>query len=261
MVGNYHFLSGDNMKEYLDLTYDNIGNKLDLYIPDNNNFKTVIFIHGGGFVEGDKAQDNIKEIGYEFIKNGYAFASVNYRMYPTAKYPDYIIDACNAIKYLNEKISLYKGLNQFILSGQSAGAYTTLMIMLSKEFKDYLGDAYNNLIGFISDSAQTTTHFRVLEKEYNLDPYIERIDDKAPIYYVDNSTIFSRLLLICYKDDIIKRKAQNEMFYETIKYFNKDASAELVILDGGHCNGSCNKNKNSEYDYVNVALDWLKRNL
>ena len=243
------------MKVYSDIVYDDLNNKLDIYTPDKENFSTIIFIHGGGFVEGDKAQDNIKEIGYSFVKSGYAFVSINYRLYPVAKYPDYLVDASNAITYIKNHIKEYGGNGKIIVSGQSAGAYTALMLALSNKYGDY-----SDICGFIIDSAQTTTHFRVLEKEYGLDSYLERIDDKAPIYYVNKDTKFSKMLLIAYQDDIVKRRAQNELFYQTIKHYNSNASIELKILKGGHCHGSCVKDDDNEYEYYKESIKWIRDN-
>ena len=48
------------MKKLYDIRYgEQKENLLDIYIPDKNNFKTVVWIHGGGLEEGDK--NGIKE--------------------------------------------------------------------------------------------------------------------------------------------------------------------------------------------------------
>jgi hypothetical protein len=41
------------MKEFLDLHYTNDNDNsrvLDIFLPDNNNFTTVLWFHGGGIV-------------------------------------------------------------------------------------------------------------------------------------------------------------------------------------------------------------------
>ena len=247
------------MKEYLDITYDDLGNKLDLYTPDSSNFSTLIYIHGGGLVEGDKSQDNYKEMASSFTKSGYAFASLNYRLYPQVKYPGYILDVIDGINYLYDHIDEYGGNKSFIISGQSAGAYIALMISVNIEFNQMLKFDYDVIKGWIFDSAQTTTHFRILEKEYGIDPYAERIDKCAPIYYLDKNTRLDNALFIVYENDIIKRKEQNILFNETLKYFKNEANVSFLTLKGGHCNGSINKDSDNEYEYVKVVLSWLDK--
>ena len=247
------------MKEYLDITFDNLGNKLDLYIPDSKGFSTIIYIHGGGLIEGDKSQDNYKEMANSFTKSGYAFTSLNYRLYPNVKYPGYILDAIDGINYIYNHIVEFGGDKRFIISGQSAGAYIALMIALNKEFYGLLNFDYSLIKGWIFDSAQTTTHFRILEREYELDPYAERIDKCAPLYYLDKKTKLNNALFIVYENDIIKRKQQNELFIEKIKYFKNDVNVTTITLKGSHCHGSIMKDDDNEYEYVKVALSWLSK--
>ena len=86
------------MKKLLDIVYDVETNCcLDMYLPDGDGFSTVVYFHGGGIVSGDKAEANYTEIAEKFAANGYAFLSVNYRMYPDAKFPDYLYDAATGL--------------------------------------------------------------------------------------------------------------------------------------------------------------------
>lgn len=63
---------------------------LDLYLPEGKNFPTLVYFHGGGLEGGDKQ-------GHPFIpylaSRGIAVVSANYRMYPEARYPDFVQDA------------------------------------------------------------------------------------------------------------------------------------------------------------------------
>lgn len=59
--------------------------KLDLYMPSSahdtmSKRPLIIWIHGGGFVEGDKMFDT--EACIDFAKYGYVVASINYRLNP-----------------------------------------------------------------------------------------------------------------------------------------------------------------------------------
>ena len=68
---------------------------LDIYLPESNEFSVLLYFHGGGLKAGDKAKE---KVFYEYmVSQGIAVVSANYRMYPTAKYPDFIVDAANAV--------------------------------------------------------------------------------------------------------------------------------------------------------------------
>jgi len=67
--------------------------KLDIYYPVNTHrpFKTVIWFHGGGLEGGQK------ELPANLKNKGFAVVSINYRLFPRAKNPDYTNDAAAAV--------------------------------------------------------------------------------------------------------------------------------------------------------------------
>lgn len=92
------------MKErvYKDLAYgQENAQRLDLYLPAKDAFSTVVFFHGGGLEEGDKADEAYVRMARQFVRGGYAFASADYRLYPQgARYPDFICDGAAATAFV-----------------------------------------------------------------------------------------------------------------------------------------------------------------
>ena len=80
------------MRKIVDLAYGvHPAQKLDLYLPDSGAFDVLVYMHGGGLVNGDKA---MKDAVSEYITaHGVAVASINYRMYPTAVYRNSCVTA------------------------------------------------------------------------------------------------------------------------------------------------------------------------
>ena len=84
------------------LTYDKERDlKLDLYMPENEKPKLFIYMHGGGLTSGSR------DAGIRFdmlVSDGIAVASLDYRMYPDAKFPDFIEDCARAVTFLKTEL-------------------------------------------------------------------------------------------------------------------------------------------------------------
>ena len=84
------------MKKIVDLAYGiHPAHKLDLYLPDEGAFDVFVYMHGGGLEHGDKAMSDA--FGEYVTARGVAVASINYRMYPTAVYPEFVRDSAAAV--------------------------------------------------------------------------------------------------------------------------------------------------------------------
>ncbi|MFE3177867.1 alpha/beta hydrolase fold domain-containing protein [Amycolatopsis sp. NPDC059090] len=116
--------------------------KLDLYLPAGANEKTplLIDIHGGGFLFGDKRQE-AELVVEEQVKQGYAVASINYRMACEAKFPAGVQDVKAAIRWLRAHAAEYRlDPDRFATWGQSAGAYLSTMAAVTGDQKTVFDD-------------------------------------------------------------------------------------------------------------------------
>ena len=230
---------------------------MDSFFPEQEEFYTIIHFHGGGLVEGDKGDTH--DLCKHLADLGFAVFTCNYHLLPNAKFPEFLKDAAKAVKYVIDNVSKYGKSKGFIISGQSAGAWLTLMLCFNKEYLKEVGVDPNLIIGWISDSAQTTSHFHILEYELGLNPWLQRIDKYAPLYYINENVNFSHLLLTVYEDDMPNRLEQNKLLLSTVKNFNKGLDIELHVLPGDHCHGSCRLSDDGEYDLVKLINEWKER--
>ena len=65
---------------------------------------------------------------------GYAFVSADYRIYPNAKFPEFILDAAKAVSFVKENLQDWGGNGDIIVSGQSAGAWLSLILCMDKRY-------------------------------------------------------------------------------------------------------------------------------
>ena len=164
----------------------------DLYLPDEGEYDLVIWFHGGGMETGSRKGAKFAE---DLTKEGVGVASVEYRMYPDAVFPQFILDCARAVKYILDEVVTKEPVKRVFISGQSAGAYLTMMLALNKAYLRNAGVERSQIAGFISDSAQVTSHFNVL-RERGIDSRLERIDDAAPFYYLTEDANVDQLLMI-----------------------------------------------------------------
>ena len=87
---------------------------------------------------------------------------------------------------------------------------------------------------------------------------MQRIDEYAPLYYVDNNTRFTRMLMMFYREDMPCRPEQNRLFVSAVSAFNQNADIRFLELPGEHCHGSSVKDSDGQYPFVKEALKWLK---
>ncbi|NWF63015.1 MAG: carboxylesterase family protein [Chloroflexi bacterium] len=100
---------------------------LDIYAPvDASNAPVVMWVHGGGYAIGDKANQMTDKITL-FNAQGWILVSVNYRLSDpnkgSAQYPDHYLDVASAVAWVREHIPAYGGdPKRIALLGHSAGA-------------------------------------------------------------------------------------------------------------------------------------------
>jgi hypothetical protein len=110
---------------------------LDLWTaPSNGPAPLIIFIHGGGFVGGDKSQVNHRAVA-ACRSLGVAFASVNYRFRQEAPIQDILRDAARAVQFLRYHAAEY-GIDPARIAcyGGSAGAGTSLWLATHDDLAD-----------------------------------------------------------------------------------------------------------------------------
>ena len=219
-IQNISYVSADE-----DDTYRLERCKLDVYYPDTDKgFATLVWYHGGGLEGGNK------ELIEGFRRQGFAVVSVNYRLFPQGKCPDYIEDAAQALAWTFENIEKYGGDPEHIyVSGHSAGGYLALMMVLAKEFTQKYGLDADRIAKAYPISGQTVTHYTI-RKERGLPEGIPVIDEFAPITHAGRGG--APMVLITGDRDLemLARWEENVHLQALLKNFNHDSV--LYELDG-----------------------------
>ncbi|GIW90097.1 MAG: hypothetical protein KatS3mg109_0529 [Pirellulaceae bacterium] len=106
--------------------------RLDLYVPQSTNgpLPVIVWIHGGAWRAGSKENPPVMR----YTRQGYALASVNYRLSQHASFPAQIQDCQAAIRWLRAHAKEY-GLdeNRIGVCGASAGGHLVALLGTAPE--------------------------------------------------------------------------------------------------------------------------------
>lgn len=108
-----------------------VSQTLDVYLPENrsNQTKTIVFVHGGFWIGGDKSE--LAGIAKQFRDKGYAAISINYRLANTAEnniHPAQVNDLGEAITFIQERADEWDiSGDELALAGASAGGHIALL--------------------------------------------------------------------------------------------------------------------------------------
>ncbi len=95
----------------------------------------MVYIHGGGWVGGDKKQDTAR---YQpFLDKGISCAAINYRLSGEHPLPAPVHDAAHAIQFIRSKATEWNiNPDRIALTGGSAGACTSMWLLLHDDLAD-----------------------------------------------------------------------------------------------------------------------------
>ncbi|HEY6169807.1 MAG TPA: alpha/beta hydrolase [Verrucomicrobiae bacterium] len=97
----------------------------------------VVFIHGGGFVAGDKSKVREDKLVQQCLDAGVSFAAINYRYRTSAPIQDVLRDCARAIQFIRSKAGEWNIDKARVASyGGSAGAGTSLWLAFHGDLAD-----------------------------------------------------------------------------------------------------------------------------
>jgi len=231
--------------------------KLDLYLPDcEGKAPLFIFFHGGGIENGDKADPGSFA---ELAESGIAVASANYRLYPEAKFPEFIEDAAAAVAWCMKKSG--EEFSGVYVGGSSAGSNLSMMLAFDEHYLMQYGISPNEIDGYFFDAGQPTTHYNVL-RERGLDTRLVRVDEAAPIYFLKDAKDvekFPKYLFIVTDNDMPVRLEQNVMMIKTMEHFGypKEKIQFLMIPGYEHTGYMGVKNADGTSFYAKLIRSFI----
>lgn len=220
--------------------------RLDLFLPQGDGFATLLFVHGGGWTEGDKGlvvggADVYGNIGRFYADRGYGVAVINYRLQPAVTWRQQVEDVARALAWVHQHIGDYGGdPRRLFLSGHSAGAQLSARAAVDSELLEGLGMPPAALCGVIPasgagyDIADQKTYELGARRSY----YEERFragdptdawrTEASAVSFVDADT--PPFLLLHVENEWISLHHQNQLFKAVLE--EAGVPAWLVVVPG-----------------------------
>ncbi len=213
---------------------------LDIYYSSLTEQKkpVVIYVHGGAWNRGDKANQLKNKINL-FKSLNYVFVSVNYRLSPfpyevnnpeRVMFPTHNRDIADAIKWVFDNINEYGGdKNNIALSGHSAGAHLVALTGTNPAFLNDVGLSFGNIKGIaVIDTAgydvkaKVENGNRLYINAFGIDSNLNT--QASPIYNVVKGVIYPKFFIakrgnanrIKIADNFIRVLKENSIFVSQV---------------------------------------------
>jgi acetyl esterase/lipase len=230
-------------------------NKLDLYLPEKaarrglfgrKRLPLIIWVHGGAWLGGDKRGCP----AVRFVRDGYAVASINYRLSQHAIFPAQIKDCKAAVRFLRANADKY-GLDEkrFGAWGASAGGHLVALLGTTGDVNEF--DKGENLkfssrVQAVCDYFGPTDFLRIADFPSSMNhTAVDSPESKLiggailenkeacrqanPITYVTKDD--PPFLLVHGDTDPLVPHNQSELLYEALQ--KAGVEAKLYIVKGG----------------------------
>ena len=124
--------------------------RVDVWAGQSKSAPLVVFVHGGGWKRGDKSMMKGSAKLSHWQEQGYAVASVNYRLVPDATVEQQAQDVADAVALLKREAGrLGYDASRIVLVGHSAGAHLVALVGTDPTYLRKAGLGYSDIDGII----------------------------------------------------------------------------------------------------------------
>ena len=141
LLSSVRGIAADSGEIIRDVEYARVGGqplKLDLHLPHGKpRVPLIVWVHGGAWRSGSKSSVPIGKLAEE----GYAIASVDYRLSTVARFPAQIHDLKAAIRFLRGHSRQWRvPSRKIVIAGDSAGGHLAALVGVSNGYAELEGE-------------------------------------------------------------------------------------------------------------------------
>jgi len=226
----------------------------------------VVFVHGGGWTQGNKDNATGGWKAPHYTSLGYAFASINYRLVPQVSVEDEASDVATALaRLIAEADRLGIDRHRIVLMGHSAGAHLVALLGSDERYLARVGLSQGDLAGVLPIDgaaydvpAQMAAAGRYMQGRYKQafgeDPAHQRA--LSPLTYAAAPNAARFLFINVQREDGL---AQAKALAEALRHAG--AQVQTESFDGRGLQGHVEINRrlgDPDYAATPVVDRWLK---
>ena len=241
---------------------------LDLWVPDGAKpTPLVLFVHGGGWKRGSKSNAVGRALPGHMLAQGYAFASIDYRLVPAATVEQQAADVAAALAYLLKRADeLGIDRSRVVLTGHSAGAHLVALVGTDERYLRAVGLSFADIDGVMpNDGAAYDVEKQVAQagrfmagtykEAFGTDPARQRALSPTAHASAPNAPAF--LLIHVQREDGV---AQNKALADALE--RAGTAVEVGSFPGEGLRGHMEINRKlgePDYPATPVMDAWLKK--
>lgn len=241
---------------------------LDLWLPEGARAAPlVLFVHGGGWSRGSKSNAVGRALPGHMIAQGYAFASIDYRLVPAASVEQQAGDVAAALAHLLTRAdALGIDRSRVVLTGHSAGAHLAALVGTDERYLKKVGLSFADIDGVMPNdgaaydvAGQMSAGPKMMAETYvqafGTDP--ARQESLSPTLHAAAPNAPAFLLLHVQRPDAV---AQNRALAEALT--RAGTPVEIGSLPGEGLRGHMEINRRlgePDYPATPVMDAWLKK--
>lgn len=245
----------NRLPHHLDIPYgDHEKQRLDIYLPRERaaDAPVFIFLHGGGFVEGDRAHYGF--LAEAFAKHGVITVIPSYRLTSGGfHYPDPAIDTQMAIAWVHKNIAQYGGNpGHIVVGGHSAGAMLAADVSVNLDWTRERGVDPDAIRGVVAVSGR----YDITATDTDRDAYAPTAELKAaasPIRHI-KSAAPRYLIAVGAPEKPYLRPSQD--FHAALEA--KGIPSRLMVLEGHSHQGTVRAMGSEDSELFAASLELLE---
>jgi acetyl esterase/lipase len=241
---------------------------LDLWVPQGAKpAPLVLFVHGGGWKRGSKSNAVGRAMPGHMLQQGYAFASIDYRLVPAATVEQQAADVAAALAHLLKRAeALGIDPTRVVLTGHSAGAHLVALVGTDESYLKAAGLSFADIDGVMPNDGAAydvptqiagagPMMMRTYEQAFGTDP--ARQQALSPLTHASAPNAPAFLLIHVQREDAV---AQNAALAEALR--RAGTSVEVGSFPGEGLRGHAEINRKlgePDYPATPVMDAWLKQ--
>jgi acetyl esterase/lipase len=241
---------------------------LDLWVPEGaKKAPLVLFVHGGGWKRGSKDNAGSRALPGHLLAQGYAYASIDYRLVPRNSVEEQAGDVAAALAHLLKRAdALGIDRSRVVLTGHSAGAHLVALVGTDERYLRAAGLSFADIDGVMPNDgaaydvpAQMAQAGRFMGKTYEqafgTDP--ARQQALSPAFHAAAPNAPAFLLIHVQREDGV---AQNTALAEALR--RGGSKVETGSFPGTGLRGHMEINRKlgePDYPATPVMDAWLKK--